>query len=659
MNKALLLLLILISLLYGQTTVGLTVNVMPKLELVPVSPLDPKCKVNSSLPLSVRIQYVGSLTSQWLGYPSVTVTINGQNANTDAFGIGSAIFTAGSTPGTYSVDASINTDTYPEFTGRSTVKFNITVEDNDTDEDGILDLNDACPGTPEDKDGIYDDDGCPEIDGDSDGIGDESDNCPTNAEDFDGFEDDDGCPDPVNIQLTVEDNVDGECMEGRNLTFSASFDPTDVVGDSDFNLKFSYTGPDEVTVIEEDWSWDTIEDKSIDMPNVLDGESDHCYTSRIHADLYYDNDVLYSSSRQMNIKVYELWIESVIESSESKSWQAVVGEPFESSAIASKDCNGWVWDMYDNGVWEWVEPVAPNFYGQTSTLQIRTSKLPTAEHWDYFGDAYGTLNAWCMDGDGNILQINSTDQDSNLKIKVFFDPDLINPNTVSGIPTPNCFYYWQEAYFAYERDINYDPQQSYGSTDEINNLIITYGDLSNPKYADQYNHYNFLSIYIPLANPYNRPTADTKSRVDLFYSVINHELRHRYDYSISLATTIDNDIFTKLEYIDSNLDGTGQPSPTVEQSYNGWFNYTGDPWYIPIKDPFNDLLCDLLDYYQGDNNGSWRHSNDFLKHNEYRNWSSNNKAYILYQGDFEYNAREEEWITAPLLLDWSKGGKQW
>ena len=229
MNKALLLLLILISLLYGQTTVGLTVNVMPKLELVPVSPLDPKCKVNSSLPLSVRIQYVGSLTSQWLGYPSVTVTINGQNANTDAFGIGSAIFTAGSTPGTYSVDASINTDTYPEFTGRSTVKFNITVEDNDTDGDGILDLNDACPNIAEDMDGYEDGDGCPDYDNDSDGILDVADKCPNNPEDMDGFQDEDGCPEEVNMTLAVEDlfgpiSEDIEETEGAFIHFNTDDD---------------------------------------------------------------------------------------------------------------------------------------------------------------------------------------------------------------------------------------------------------------------------------------------------------------------------------------------------------------------------------------------------------------------------------------------------
>ncbi len=65
----------------------------------------------------------------------------------------------------------------------------------DRDGDGIVDASDACPDEPEDKDGIQDDDGCPEDDADSDGIADPDDRCPTEPETVNGFEDDDGCPD--------------------------------------------------------------------------------------------------------------------------------------------------------------------------------------------------------------------------------------------------------------------------------------------------------------------------------------------------------------------------------------------------------------------------------------------------------------------------------
>jgi OOP family OmpA-OmpF porin len=48
----------------------------------------------------------------------------------------------------------------------------------DRDDDGVLDDADQCPELPEDRDGIQDEDGCPEDDADGDGILDEQDACP-------------------------------------------------------------------------------------------------------------------------------------------------------------------------------------------------------------------------------------------------------------------------------------------------------------------------------------------------------------------------------------------------------------------------------------------------------------------------------------------------
>jgi outer membrane protein OmpA-like peptidoglycan-associated protein len=82
----------------------------------------------------------------------------------------------------------------------------------DTDGDGILDKEDACPEEPEDMDGVADEDGCPEGTGDtdSDGLADEDDGCPNEPEDLDGFEDEDGCPDPDNDADGISDEAD-EC----------------------------------------------------------------------------------------------------------------------------------------------------------------------------------------------------------------------------------------------------------------------------------------------------------------------------------------------------------------------------------------------------------------------------------------------------------------
>ena len=48
----------------------------------------------------------------------------------------------------------------------------------DRDGDGVPDDVDQCPDLPEDKDGVQDQDGCPEDDADGDGIPDEEDACP-------------------------------------------------------------------------------------------------------------------------------------------------------------------------------------------------------------------------------------------------------------------------------------------------------------------------------------------------------------------------------------------------------------------------------------------------------------------------------------------------
>jgi len=65
----------------------------------------------------------------------------------------------------------------------------------DRDGDGIPDVRDRCPNTPEDRDGFQDQDGCPDPDNDQDRIPDASDKCPNHPETYNGFQDQDGCPD--------------------------------------------------------------------------------------------------------------------------------------------------------------------------------------------------------------------------------------------------------------------------------------------------------------------------------------------------------------------------------------------------------------------------------------------------------------------------------
>ncbi len=65
----------------------------------------------------------------------------------------------------------------------------------DSDGDGILDLNDACPSEAEDRDNFDDKDGCPDPDNDLDRVPDVTDKCPNEPETYNGVEDEDGCPD--------------------------------------------------------------------------------------------------------------------------------------------------------------------------------------------------------------------------------------------------------------------------------------------------------------------------------------------------------------------------------------------------------------------------------------------------------------------------------
>jgi outer membrane protein OmpA-like peptidoglycan-associated protein len=72
----------------------------------------------------------------------------------------------------------------------------------DSDHDGIADAMDYCPTSPEDKDGLDDEDGCPDVDNDGDRIADRDDKCPNEPESYNGFEGDDGCPDRGRVVVT-------------------------------------------------------------------------------------------------------------------------------------------------------------------------------------------------------------------------------------------------------------------------------------------------------------------------------------------------------------------------------------------------------------------------------------------------------------------------
>jgi outer membrane protein OmpA-like peptidoglycan-associated protein len=73
----------------------------------------------------------------------------------------------------------------------------------DLDGDGVPDASDRCPGVEEDRDGVRDEDGCPD-DNDADGIADAQDRCPDQA----GPAENGGCPDADRDGDVVIDRLD-------------------------------------------------------------------------------------------------------------------------------------------------------------------------------------------------------------------------------------------------------------------------------------------------------------------------------------------------------------------------------------------------------------------------------------------------------------------
>jgi outer membrane protein OmpA-like peptidoglycan-associated protein len=97
---------------------------------------------------------------------------------------------------------------YPTHTVYAGLYVSTSLIPQDSDKDGVLDMNDKCPGKIEDRDGFKDDDGCPDSDNDGDSIPDIRDKCPNQAEDKDGFQDSDGCADSDNDNDGKPDSLD-------------------------------------------------------------------------------------------------------------------------------------------------------------------------------------------------------------------------------------------------------------------------------------------------------------------------------------------------------------------------------------------------------------------------------------------------------------------
>jgi len=72
-----------------------------------------------------------------------------------------------------------------------------TIDQQDTDGDGVPDMKDGAPWVQEDADKFQDEDGAPDLDNDKDGIPDVVDRAPNEPETVNGWHDEDGAPDSL------------------------------------------------------------------------------------------------------------------------------------------------------------------------------------------------------------------------------------------------------------------------------------------------------------------------------------------------------------------------------------------------------------------------------------------------------------------------------
>jgi hypothetical protein len=231
-----------------------------------------------------------------------------------------------------------------------------------------------------------------------------------------------------------------ECMEGRHVTFTATASGfVSTLPGNSISFTFFFRHPDNTPYSETDWSFDLVEDHTIKMEDVLDGDSDHYYDTPIRVTAQ-DNFTHGAASDQIWLRVWELWIEYFQDNDTGKDWKVCVGDNISYSAFASPDCGNWEWDMPDGWPDQW-NPTGGNLKTGTGMV-IPNSDLPTNNHWDYFGDTYGMVKVFCEDEEGNNHTFYSTSMSPSRKAQVFFE---LHGTNHPGGSSPNWYYYWSSA----------------------------------------------------------------------------------------------------------------------------------------------------------------------------------------------------------------------
>lgn len=420
---------------------------------------------------------------------------------------------------------------------------------------------------------------------------------------------------------------DLEVMEGREISFLVTVDAIvpagfDILSNPiPFKFEYEYDNTGEWAVLElllTDISNGVIK-KRFDhvAENVPDFDNDHYHELSVRASIGVQDNFYCEDPNALieDIIVYELWIDYVKDSGTDQEWKVVVGDEVEYKAIASIDCNSWIWDFPDGPIdnekaWN-IAPESGGVFGRSTepgdngapflipcSDLTENNTLRAQNEW--FGDTYGDVKVYCIDGEGRELSENSD-------VKVFYNKNSDMFCNAPSFDHPALwFIYWKDALFPGVPDVNYTPTDLYyGKTYAAEPHAIDISDWYNTNLATPINHQVDLNIYfgVPIADTYPRPTADGKSKIDLFYTVLYHELTHRIEYPLEGETP--------------DSDGDFLPDANDEYPFmiNGAMYIEYDPPYSP-------------------SNTSWL-------------------------GDWEWNARETEDVIAGDWLDWSKEGEQW
>jgi len=319
----------------------------------------------------------------------------------------------------------------------------------------------------------------------------------------------------VSVALTVENNIN-ECMEGRQITFTAEVSASFPVSSSEpikFTFHFEDANGNAWTHVE--WSIDRVEYYTAVADDVPAGDADHKFTTPIFVEA--ENDECVAVSPTLNIDVYELWIDYVRYNA-AKPWKAVVGENIEYQAIASSDCHNWDWDMEDG----WPDAWNPTGGDQkTGNMVIPYSDLARASN-SWFGEAYGTVNVFCEDGEGNNHRIYSTELNPSKKVAVFFDPDKNVDGGAATTAKPPCwFVFWKDGVVVQGMgSCGYDQTLDFGAWSSAGGLEL--GPLAPTSNSGPENLVNMVGVPFVMTG--------TGKHLNCVAETMVHELYHKYVY---------------------------------------------------------------------------------------------------------------------------------